>query len=379
MKEAFATRERLGRNGKTSTESSGETLAADQQLENQNSDCKAAEIKLEDERAERDLRASEERFKMLFEYAPDAYFLYDLKGNLIDSNKAAIEIIGYEKKELIGKNILSLKILPAKQIPKAGASFAKNAIGLSTGPDEFNLIHKNGTKATVEVKTFPVTIDGRAMVLGIARDITERKKMEEELKRSYERLQRALEETVHALASLVELRDPYISGHQQRVSKLASAIAKEMRLPDEKVKGIKMAGLIHDVGKINIPQEILSKPGELNKLERVVMRLHSQAGHDILETIDFPWPVAQIVLQHHERMDGSGYPAGLSGEDILIEARILAVADVVESMTCDRPYRPARSLDEALDEIAENKDTFFDRRVVTVCRRLFLSKGFELN
>jgi putative nucleotidyltransferase with HDIG domain len=207
-------------------------------------------------------------------------------------------------------------------------------------------------------------------------DITERKRAEEELRQSYVQLQRTLEGTVNALVSTIEIRDPYTAGHQRQVTQLACAIAEEMGFPEEQIEGLRMAGLIHDIGKISIPAEILSKPVQLNELEWGMIKAHPQVGYDILKTTDFPWPVAQIVLQHHERMDGSGYPRGLSGEEIILEARILGVADVVEAMASFRPYRPARGIDEALEEISQNRGVLYDSQVVDACLKLFAETGF---
>jgi len=203
--------------------------------------------------------------------------------------------------------------------------------------------------------------------------------LEEERKRAKQKLQKTLEETIYALASAIEMRDPYTAGHQKRVTKLACAIAKEMGLSKEQIEGIHMAGLIHDIGKISIPSEILTKPGKLNDLEYSLIKTHPQAGYNILKGIEFPWPVAQIVLQHHERMDGSGYPQGLCGKDVLLEARILAVADVVEAMSSHRPYRPAYGIDKALEEISKNKGILYDPEVVNACLRLFNQKGFKFD
>ena len=207
-------------------------------------------------------------------------------------------------------------------------------------------------------------------------EIAKRVRAEGELQQSYVKLRRALGETVNALVSAIEMRDPYTAGHQQRVANLACAIAKEMGLPEDQIEGLRMAGLIHDIGKINIPVEILSKPGGLSDIELSLIKIHPQHGYDILKSVDFPWPVAQIVLQHHERMDGSGFPKGLSGDDILLEARILAVADVVEAMASYRPYRPAHGLDKALEEISENRGVLYDPEVADACLRLFTEKRF---
>ncbi|MBF0099979.1 MAG: response regulator [Desulfobacterales bacterium] len=198
----------------------------------------------------------------------------------------------------------------------------------------------------------------------------------QELRISYERLQKALNATVMALSSAVERRDPYTAGHQQRVSKLATAIAKEMGLPQEQIEGIRVAGILHDIGKICVPAEILSKPGKLTEAEFGVIKSHCETGYDILKNIEFPWPIAQIVLQHQERLDGKGYPLQLSGENILLEARIIAVSDVVEAMAMHRPYRAALGFDMALDEIKSKKGTAFDPTVVDACLRLFTEKKF---
>jgi response regulator RpfG family c-di-GMP phosphodiesterase len=205
----------------------------------------------------------------------------------------------------------------------------------------------------------------------------ERQRAEEELRQSYVKLQRALEGTVNVLVSAIEMKDPYTAGHQWRATQLACAIANEMSLPEEQIEGIRMAGLIHDIGKISVPTEVLSKPGPLSELEYGLIQAHPRVGHDVLKEMDFPWPLAQIVLQHHERLDGSGYPQGLSGEEIMLEARILAVADVVEAMASNRPYRPPRGLDKALGEISQNRGVLYDSEVVDVCLKLFTEKGFE--
>jgi len=207
-------------------------------------------------------------------------------------------------------------------------------------------------------------------------DITERKQAEEDRNQSYKKLQKAMEGIVKAMAETIELRDPYTAGHQQHVSQLACAIAREMGLPENQIEGIQMAALIHDIGKIHIPAEILSKPGPLSQIEFSMISTHPRIGHDLLKTIEFPWPIADIVLQHHERMDGSGYPQGLKGDDILLEARILAVADVVESMAYHRPYRPAYGIDKALEEISQYRGIRYDPAVVDACLKLFTEKGF---
>ncbi|MEW5706767.1 MAG: HD domain-containing phosphohydrolase [Actinomycetota bacterium] len=207
----------------------------------------------------------------------------------------------------------------------------------------------------------------------------EKLRMERELKRSLKKLQRTFEGTVLALASTAEKRDPYTAGHQQRVAKLACSIAAEMGLEEDIIDGIRVASTLHDIGKLSIPSEILTKPRHLNDIEFSIIKTHSQEGFDILKAIDFPWPVADIIMQHHERMDGSGYPFGLSGNEILLEARILAVADVVEAMASHRPYRAALGIEEALNEILMHRGTLYDPQVVDACIALFKQRGFKLD
>jgi len=205
----------------------------------------------------------------------------------------------------------------------------------------------------------------------------ERKRAEKELEESLKKLRSVLEGTIHAIAGIVETRDPYTAGHQRRVADLACAIAREMNLSEDRIEGIRMAATIHDIGKIAVPAEILSKPGKLSSVEMSIIKTHSLVGYEILRGIDFPWPIAEIVYQHHERLDGSGYPRGLKGDKILLEAKILAVADVVEAMISHRPYRPALTLNIALKEITENSGTLYDPEVVKACRELFLKKKFR--
>jgi putative nucleotidyltransferase with HDIG domain len=207
-------------------------------------------------------------------------------------------------------------------------------------------------------------------VLGCFQDITVRKQSEQELRE-------ALEKMIGVLADLVERRDPYTSGHQKRVAELSGAIALEMGLDGERAEKIAMAGAIHDIGKISVPAEVLSRPGKLSAIEMELVRQHPQQGYEILKDVQTSWPLAEIVYQHHERLDGSGYPRGLKGEEILLEARILGVADVVEAMASYRPYRPSLGIDAALEEIENKKGLLYDPEVVDACSRLFREKGFD--
>lgn len=206
-----------------------------------------------------------------------------------------------------------------------------------------------------------------------------RKQTEEKLEHSLNNLRKASDGMVNAIATIVEHRDPYTAGHQKRAARIACAIAGELGLSEEQIEGLQMAGIIHDIGKIYIPAEILSKPGRLSEPEFDMVKSHSQVGFDILKDIEFPWPIAQIVFQHHERLDGSGYPQGLMGNDILLESRILAVADVVEAISSHRPYRPAIGLDKALEELKQQSGILYDTAVVKACLTLFHEKGFKLD
>jgi putative nucleotidyltransferase with HDIG domain len=201
----------------------------------------------------------------------------------------------------------------------------------------------------------------------LSRERRDRESAEEELKRTIEKLRKIAGATIHAMARAVEVRDPYTAGHQKRVSTLAWAVANSLGLCPDQIDGIRMAGHIHDIGKIALPQEILSKPGALTDIEFSLIKEHPEVGFNILKDVEFPWDIAQIVLQHHERLNGTGYPHGLSGDHILLEARILAVADVVEAMASHRPYRPALGLDKAVDEILSKKGRLYDPRVVEGC------------
>ena len=202
--------------------------------------------------------------------------------------------------------------------------------------------------------------------------------LEKELQQSYKKLQKFIEGTAHIIMEIVEIRDPYLTGHQQRVSQLATAIAQEMKLPQDKIEGVRLASLVHDIGKVNLPTEIVSKLNKLSEVEFNFIKNHPRIGYNILKKVDFLWPIAEIVFQHQEKIDGSGYPRGLKGAEILIEAKILGVANVVEAMSSSRSYRPALSIDESLTEISKNKNILFDPEVVDACIKLFKEKRFKL-
>jgi len=197
------------------------------------------------------------------------------------------------------------------------------------------------------------------------------------LEKTLAQLRRALEGAIQTLTIAIDTRDPYTAGHQRRVADLAISIAQELGLPENVVAGIRMAGLIHDIGQLAVPAEILGKPSKINDVEFQLVKTHPEVGYDILKNIDFPWPVADIVLQHHERMNGSGYPRKLKGPDIIIEARIINVADVVEAMASHRPYRPSLGIEKSLEQISKNRGILYDDAVVDACLKLFEEKRYK--
>ncbi|MCM2328780.1 MAG: HD-GYP domain-containing protein, partial [Lysobacter sp.] len=244
--------------------------------------------------------------------------------------------------------------------------------------ETFGALRKDGTLADIGTHAVLATLHGKPAVLGIAQDIGERRKAQEEIDRYIARLEHTVLGTLEAVSLMVELRDPYTSGHEKRVGDLAAAIGREMGLDDHRVKGLRLTGYVHDIGKISAPAEILAKPGVLTRMELELIKGHCQSGYDVLKRVDFPWPVAEVILQHHERMDGSGYPRGLRGEAILLEARIVSVADVVEAMANHRPYRAGLGLDAALAEIEAGCGSLYDPKVCGACLTLFRERAYAL-
>ena len=247
--------------------------------------------------------------------------------------------------------------------------------------DDFSYENVMGKGASDFIQK-PVGIE--ELILRVKRVLRERAVLKErdqamkELKQSLNKVKRTMHGVVQAMAFAVETRDPYTAGHQTAVAGLGGAIATYLCLSNDQIKGVSMAGLIHDIGKISIPAEILNKPGPLTEGEFNLIKNHPQVGYDILKGIEFPWPIGQIVLQHHERMDGSGYPSGLSSEETLLEAKILAVADVVEAMASNRPYRPGLGIDKALEELSLKRNILYDPNAVDACMTLFVDKAFKL-
>lgn len=330
--------------------------------------------------AENALRANEEFLRNIVENIPNMVFVKDVKDlRFLKVNQAGEALLGYSRQEIIGKKDHDF-------FPKNQADFftekdrevlkKKQLIDI---PEEVIQTRQRGERILHTTKIPIMGKEGKVeYLLGISEDVTERKQAAIELKLSLEKLRKAMDGIIQAIALTVEIRDSYTAGHQRRVTDLARAIAREMGLSEDQVEGVRMAGIVHDLGKFGVPAEILSKPTKLSDLEFGLIKIHPQIGYDILKDIEFPWPVAQIVFQHHERLDGSGYPQGLSGGDILLEARILAVADVVEAIASHRPYRPALGIDKALEEISQKKGIIYDPKVVEVCLKLFKEKKYML-
>jgi len=309
----------------------------------------------------------------LLDNATDSIFLHDLKGRFYYANESAYRSRGYDWEELMG---MSLDALCSPEYAQAVLERQRELF--KKGRDTYESVHicKDGSALPVEVHARIIETGDRKLILSVVREITARKRTQKKLEQSYKSLQKAVEGTTIAFELATEMRDPYTSGHQRRVTKLACAIANEMGVSSRKIEGLNRAGSIHDVGKMYVPSEILSKPGPLTEAEFSLIKVHPQAGHDILKAAEATWPIAEIVLQHHERLDGSGYPCALSGQEILLEARILAVADVVEAMSSHRPYRPAHPTDKALLEIVQRKGVSYDNDAVDACISLFTQKGY---
>ncbi len=331
-------------------------------------------------KADEALRASEERFRGLVETTSDWVWEVDRRGAYTYVSPKVSNVLGYDSRDMVGKT--PFDFMPLAEARRGAAAFAASLEKQEPFAFLENVMrHKDGHPVVMETSGVPFFApDGKlAGYRGVGRDITERKETARRLEQSLRKLERTMEAIIQAISTTMETRDPYTAGHQKRVTQLASLLAKEMGLPAPQVAGIRVAGLLHDIGKISIPTEILSKPGQLTTTEMAIIKLHSSVGYDILKSIEFQWPVADIVLQHHERLNGSGYPSGLTGDKILVEARILAVADVVEAMSSHRPYRPAVGKDKALEEIARNEGKLYDPVVVKACLAAFNEKGFEFD
>lgn len=320
------------------------------------------------------LRESEYYYRALASVG-DSLVLVDRDSRYLFANEAYLDGFGSMKGSIIGKKHEELH---NEEHSRIFADAVKNVFDTGhTYSDEWL-----GTRsARYWLRTFSSVKDSEGIITAVIvamKDITGRKQAEEQLQHTLVRLRKAVGTTVQVMASAVEARDPYTAGHQIRSADLSRAIATEMGLLQDEIEGIRIAASIHDIGKLSIPAEILSKPIKLSDLEFSLIKEHARRGFEMLRDVESPWPLAEIVFQHHERMDGSGYPRNLKGEEICLEARILAVADVVEAMATHRPYRAGLGIDAAMNEIEKNSGIFYDQAVAGACLRLFREKGFKL-
>ena len=329
--------------------------------------------------AEEALHESEERFRQVAETAGEWIWEVDASGLYTYSSPLIERILGYKPEEIVGK-----KHFYDLFRPEDGEALKSEALAAFADKRPFYgflnpSLDKKGQIRWLSTTGLPI-LDATGNLCGYRgsdSDVTERKRAEERLQETLQSLRQAITSTIRVLSHAVEARDPYTAGHQRRVTFLAEAIAVELGLPPEKIECLHMAGLVHDIGKISIPAEILSKPSTLTRPEYALLKTHVQKGYEILKSVDFPWPLAEIVHQHHERMDGSGYPQGLRGDEIFVESRILAVADTMEAMSSHRPYRPALGMEVALGEIERDNGGTYDPKVVAACLELFRKKGFR--
>jgi len=308
--------------------------------------------------------------------------IVDKDGKVSLINNRGCEVLEYTKEEILGKNWID-NFVPERLKNKMNDILTKLKSNQTVAYEYFEhpILTKSGEEKIISWSN-TILKDERDEFQGIlssGEDVTIKSRVERELQENYQKLQQIMEDTVYTMAKVVEKKDPYSAGHQKRVSQIATAIAKEMKLPKNKIEGLRVASLVHDIGKIGMPIEILSKPSGLTELGYDLMTEHPMTGYNILKEIDFPWPVAEIVLQHHEKINGSGYPNGLKGDNILIEARILCVADVIEAMSSYRAYRSSHTIKEVLKELNRNKGTLYDPMVVDACKELFKYKGAKFS
>ncbi len=319
---------------------------------------------------EMQLEESEAKFRNLFEDSKDAIYIWKKDSGYLEFNQSMIDLFGYTADEM--RKIKLRDFFPDRENLRKYL----RTIKASGYVKDLNLrMRKKDGSVIVCIASTSVLKDSQGRFngfQGIIRDITD-------LQLSIDRINGAMSGIIKAISNTVEKRDPYTAGHQKRVADISIAIGKAINLSEDRIKGLEMAALIHDLGKIHIPYEILNKPGRLSRIEFELIKSHPVVGYEILKSIDFPWPIADIVHQHHERINGAGYPEGLRCGDILLESRIVSVADVVESMASHRPYRPAVGIEAALDEIKLNRGVLYDPEIVDACILLFIDKGFTLD
>lgn len=326
------------------------------------------------------LAEQEHAFRHLFEANPLPMWVLDANTMAIMAvNDAMIEKYGYSRKDFLAMK--SEQLRPPEERLESHATVGR----IRSGPRDMTtqgVWHhelRDGRVIDVEVFAKLLEFGGRESVMALANDVTERVEARRELGRQLAMVESALHATVATVMKMGELRDPYTAGHERRVGELSEAIGRELGLDAKALRGLEIMGDLHDVGKITVPTELLTKPGKLSRVEFEMIKEHAQQGYEILRKLEFPWPVADVAWQHHERMDGSGYPRGLRGGQIMKEARILSVADVVEAMSSHRPYRPSLGASIALEEIEKNAGRLYCEEAVRACLRLFREKGFAFS
>ncbi len=330
----------------------------------------------EKRRAERERSDSAEKFRALVEQSLVGVFMLDARG-VSYLNPRAEEIFGVAMTQVEGG---PFEALVAEEDRERVALALARLLGgdVAVVPIEFLVRHDRRRNLRVGAQATRAWVGGAAVVVGVMQDVTDKVAAEQRAEQYVHDLERAMSGTVSAVSRMMDLRDPYTAGHERRVGELAAAIAVELGLDEHRVRGVRVAGGVHDVGKITVPAEILSKPSRLSPAEYEIIKAHAEQGYEVLKGIEFPWPVAEIVRQHHERSDGSGYPRGLRGEEGLLEARILAVADVVESMASHRPYRPSLGIAKALEEIEANAGRLYDAAAAAACLRIFREQAYVI-
>lgn len=374
----LSTYENLLRHNQTLDEARSELKALNLGLEDK---VKEKTSSLEMETAERKRahdahRESEAKYRAVMRDAGDAILLAEPKGTIIEANRKAEMLFSYSTEELEALDLF--RLYPPGEVPRI--KWALKTVMESGGAKLNNIqaLRKNGEHVWADMTMSVVEYEERMIVQSVVRDITDRIEADTALKESHTRLQQTLDAAILALSKAVEMRDPYTAGHQYRVAGLARVIAEQLGFDEKRLEGMKVMGFLHDIGKIVVPAEILTKPSKLHEYEFNHIRMHCQAGYDILKEIAFPWPVSTVVLQHHERLDGSGYPFGIGADQIIVEARIIAVADVIEAISSHRPYRPALGLEKALDEVIGRKGTQYDADVVEATIAVFKEGKLKL-
>lgn len=324
-------------------------------------------------RAEEALERLRKRNVLILDSASEGIAGFDSDMRFIFINRAGLQMLGYNVKELINQPFeIIIADRPKRPEKDLAGIRGFGLIGTAAGMSLLKLRRKDGSCFFAEftLTTIGEANESLAAVLSFS-DITPRLKAETEVQRSFEKMRKVLFDSIHAMSMALEFRDPYTAGHQRRVAELAVAISQKLGLEQNQIDGIRLAGVVHDIGKIYVPAEILTRPGKLSSVEFELMKIHSETGYTILKDVEYPWPIAQAVYQHHERLDGSGYPRKISGNGIILEARIIGVADVVEAIASHRPYRPALGLGVALDEIKKGRERHFDPTVVDACFAVF--------